>query len=248
MSRKGSFFKSSNPVMNEKILQQSTGTMVQGGQTMTVSGAVNKTLLLTAILLFTTVFSYVNPNPILMWGGAIGGFIVVMISVFKPQYSNITAPIYAGLEGLFVGGISAMYAAAYNGIIFQAVTVTMAILFMMLFLYKSGIIKVTKSFRTGVIMATGAVFLVYLVSMVLGMFGINVPFLHEGGMMGIGISVVIIGIASMNLLLDFDNFEKGEEYGAPAYMEWFYAMGLLVTLVWLYLEVLRLVSMLSGRD
>lgn len=248
MSRKSSFFKSSNPVMNEKILQQSTGTMVHGGQTMTVSGAVNKTLFLTAILLFTTVFSYVNPNPILMWGGAIGGFIVVMISVFKPQYSNITAPIYAGLEGLFVGGISAMYAAMYNGIIFQAVTVTMAILFVMLFLYKSGIIKVTKSFRTGVIMATGAVFLVYLVSMVLGMFGINVPFLHEGGMMGIGISVVIIGIASMNLLLDFDNFEKGEEYGAPAYMEWFYAMGLLVTLVWLYLEVLRLISMLSGRD
>jgi len=248
MSRKKSFFESSNPVMNEKILQQSAGTMVHGGEVMTVNGAVNKTLLLTAILLFTTLFSYLNPNPILMWGGAIAGFIVVMISVFKPQYSNITAPLYAGLEGLFVGGISAMYAAAFNGIIFQAVTVTMAILFMMLFLYKSGIIKVTKSFRTGVIMATGAVLLVYLVSFALGMFGINVPFLHEGGMMGIGISVVIIGIASLNLLLDFDNFEKGEELGAPRYMEWFFAMGLLVTLVWLYLEVLRLIAMLSGRD
>ncbi len=248
MSRRRSFFESSNPVMNDKAFQQSAGTLVQGGETMTVSGAVNKTLILTGILLLTTVFSYANPNPLFMWGGAIGGFIVVLIAVFKPQYSNITAPIYAALEGLFVGGISAMYASLFNGIIFQAVSITMAILFVMLFLYKSGIIKVTKSFRTGVIMATGAVALVYVVSMVLGMFGIQVPFLHQGGMIGIGISVVIIGIASMNLLLDFDNFEKGEQYGAPAYMEWFSAMGLLITLVWLYLEVLRLVAMLSGRD
>lgn len=245
---KRSFFESSNPVINEKAFQKSAGTIIQGEGTMTVNGAVNKTLILTAILLLTTVISYANPNPIFMWGGAIGGFVVVLISVFKPQYSNITAPVYAALEGLFVGGISAMYAALYNGIIFQAVTITMAILFVMLFLYKSGIIKVTKSLRTGVIMATGAVFLVYVVSMVLGMFGITVPYLHQGGMIGIGISVVIIGIAAMNLLLDFDNFEKGEQYGAPSYMEWFSAMGLLITLVWLYIEVLRLVSILSGRD
>ena len=248
MSRRRSFFDSSNPVMTEKAFQKSAGTLVQGGETMTVSGAVNKTLILTGILLLTTVFSYANPNPILMWGGAIGGFIVVIFSVFKPQYSNITAPVYAALEGLFVGGISAIYASLFNGIIFQAVTITMAILFTMLFLYKSGIIKVTKSFRTGVIMATGAVALVYVVSIVLGMFGIQIPYLHQGGMIGIGISLVIIGIASLNLLLDFDNFEKGEQYGAPAYMEWFSAMGLLITLIWLYLEVLRLVSMLSGRD
>ena len=248
MSRKRGFFESSNPVMTEQAFQKSAGTLVQGGETMTVNGAVNKTLILTGILLLGTVFSYANPNPILMWGGAIGGFIVVIISVFKPQYSNITAPIYAGLEGLFVGGISAAYASVFKGIIFQAVTITMAILFMMLFLYKSGIIKVTKSFRTGVIMATGAVALVYIVSLVLGMFGIQIPYLHQGGMIGIGISLVIIGIASLNLLLDFDNFEKGEQYGAPAYMEWFSAMGLLITLVWLYLEVLRLVAMLSGRD
>ncbi len=248
MSRTKSFFKTSNPVINEKALQKSAGTLVQGGETMTVSGAVNKTLFLTAILLLTTVYSYVNPNPILMWGGLIGGFIVVLISVFKPQYSNITAPIYAALEGFFIGGLSIAYASIYNGIIFQAVSITMAILFVMLFLYKSGIIKVTKSFRTGVIMATGAVALVYVVSMVLGMFGIQVPFLHQGGMIGIGISLVIIGIASMNLLLDFDNFEKGEQYGAPIYMEWFSAMGLLITLVWLYLEILRLISMLSGRN
>jgi uncharacterized YccA/Bax inhibitor family protein len=248
MSRRRSFFESSNPVMTEKAFQQSAGTLAQGGETMTVNGAVNKTLILTGILLLTTVFSYANPNPILMWGGAIGGFIVVIFSVFKPQYSQITAPIYAALEGLFVGGISAAYASVFNGIIFQAVSITMAILFMMLFLYKSGIIKVTKSFRTGVIMATGAVALVYIISMVLRMFGIQIPFLHSGGMIGIGISLVIIGIASLNLLLDFDNFEKGEQYGAPTYMEWFSAMGLLITLIWLYLEVLRLVAMLSGRD
>src|SRR5690606_25469676 len=147
-------FQSSNPVINERTLQKSTETMAHDGVTMTVSGAVNKTLLLTGILLLTTVFSYANPNPIFIWGGAIAGFIVVLVSVFKPQYSNITAPLYAALEGLFIGGISAMYAAMFNGIIFQAVTITMAILFMMLFLYKTGIIKVTKSFRTGVIMAT----------------------------------------------------------------------------------------------
>lgn len=248
MSSRKSFFQSSNPVINERTLQKSTETMAHDGVTMTVSGAVNKTLLLTGILLLTTVFSYANPNPIFIWGGAIAGFIVVLVSVFKPQYSNITAPLYAALEGLFIGGISAMYAAMFNGIIFQAVTITMAILFMMLFLYKTGIIKVTKSFRTGVIMATGAVALVYIVSLVLGMFGIQIPYLHQGGMIGIGISLVIIGIASLNLLLDFDNFEKGEEYGAPAYMEWFFAMGLLITLVWLYIEVLRLLSILSGRD
>ncbi|RME03633.1 MAG: Bax inhibitor-1/YccA family protein, partial [Bacteroidetes bacterium] len=134
------------------------------------------------------------------------------------------------------------------GIIFQAVTLTFAVLFMMLFLYKSGTIKVTQKLRSGVIMATGAILLVYIINLVLSFFGMNVPYLHEGGMMGIGISLLIIGVAAMNLLLDFDNFDKGEQYGAPAYMEWFCAMGLIITLVWLYIEILRLLSILSGRD
>ncbi|MEZ4931497.1 MAG: Bax inhibitor-1/YccA family protein [Saprospiraceae bacterium] len=142
-----------------------------------------------------------------------------------------------------------MYAGAFGGaIVFHAVTLTFAVLFMMLFLYKTGMIKVTEKFRSGVMMATGAIFIVYLLSWVLGMFGVNIPYLHEGGMMGIGISVVIIGIAALNLLLDFDMFEKGEQYRAPKYMEWFAAMGLLITLVWLYIEILRLLAILAGRD
>ncbi|RMF00908.1 MAG: Bax inhibitor-1/YccA family protein, partial [Bacteroidetes bacterium] len=127
-------------------------------------------------------------------------------------------------------------------------TLTMAVFFMMLFLYKSGTIKVTQKFRSGVIMATGAVLLVYIVNIVLSLFGVNMPFLHEGGLMGIGISLVIIGIAALNLMLDFDNFDTGEQVGAPAYYEWYFAMGLLVTLVWLYVEILRLLSILSSSD
>lgn len=215
-------------------------------QTMTVQGAINKTFILTGLLLLTAIFSYSNPSPLFMWGGAIGGLVVVIIAAFRPKSSPVLAPIYALLEGFFVGSISATYAYLYSGIVFNAVCLTIATLFMMLFIYKSGIIKVTNKLRTGVYMATGAIALVYILSMVLGMFGINVPYLHEGGMIGIGISVVIIGVAAMNLLLDFDNFEKGEKYGAPMYMEWFSAMGLLITLVWLYIEFLRLLSILNS--
>ncbi|MEZ4958696.1 MAG: Bax inhibitor-1/YccA family protein [Saprospiraceae bacterium] len=172
----------------------------------------------------------------------------MLIASFKTHLSATLAPIYALLEGLCVGSVTAIYAAGFGGgIIFHAVTLTFALLFAMLFIYKTGIIKVTNKFRTGVVMATGAVLLVYLLSFVLGFFGISVPYLHQGGMIGIGISLVIIGVATLNLLLDFDNFEKGEQYGAPAYMEWFSAMGLLITLVWLYFEILRLLSILN-RD
>lgn len=181
-----------------------------------------------------------------MWGGAIGGLVIVLIASFRPQSSPVLAPIYALLEGFFVGSVSAIYSYIQGGIIFNAVCLTVATLFMMLFIYKSGIIKVDNKFRTGVVMATGAIALVYILSWVLGMFGIQVPFIHEGGMIGIGITVVIIGVAALNLLLDFDNFEKGEQYGAPKYMEWFSAMGLLITLVWLYIEFLRLLSLLSS--
>ncbi|MCG8329534.1 MAG: Bax inhibitor-1/YccA family protein [Chitinophagales bacterium] len=259
MSRRKGFFESRNPVMKDKLYQQSSnevidGEMVRGGiisERMTVQGAINKSFVLGGIMLATALFAFTAApalQPLLMWGGAIGGLIVVLIASFRPKSSPITAPIYAALEGLFVGGISAVYASAFNGIVFQAVTLTMAVFFLMLFIYKARIIKVTSKFRTGVIMATGAVFVVYLLSWVLSMFGINMPYLHEGGMIGIGISLVIVGIASLNLLLDFDNFEKGEQYGAPKYMEWFSAMGLLVTLVWLYIEILRLIAIFSSND
>ena len=254
MSRRKSFFESRNPVLTEQAFQKTAqetldGSLIQrGGQTMTVSGAVNKTFILATIMLATAVWAFTAPNPIFMWGGAIGGLVVVLIASFRPHLSSYLAPLYAALEGLFVGAISAIYAAAFDGIIFHAVSLTIGVLFIMLFVYKAGLIKVNNKFRSGVMMATGAVFLVYVVNILLSFFGVNLPFLHEGGLIGIGISLVIIGIASMNLLLDFDNFEKGEKYGAPAYMEWFSAMGLLITLVWLYIEILRLIAIVSSSD
>jgi len=249
MSQKKGFFESHNPVIKEETYAQAAreGGAITRGEAMTVQGAITKTLILTGILLLTAIFGYSSPNPLFMWGGAIGGFIVVLIASFRPHLSPTLAPLYAALEGLFVGAISAIYASFYDGIIFNAVTLTIADLFLMLFIYKSGMVKVTNKFRTGIIMATGAIALVYLTTFVLSLFGVNVPYIHSSGPIGIGISLVILGIASLNLLLDFDNFEKGEQYRAPAYMEWFSAMGLLITLVWIYLEILRLISKLSDR-
>ena len=254
MSRRKGFFDFRNPIMKEDAYRQASNQTLDGefiqrvGERMTVQGAINKSFLLGLIMLATAVVGYTMFNPLFVWGGAIAGFVVVMIAAYRPQNSAILAPIYAAFEGLFVGGISAMYASFYNGIVFQAVTLTMGVFFIMLFIYKSGIIKVTNKLRTGVIMATGAIALVYIVSFVLSFFGINMPLLHSTGPLGIGISLVIVGVASLNLLLDFDNFEKGEQYGSPVYMEWFSAMGLLITIVWLYVEILRLIALFSSND
>lgn len=251
MSRRR-IFGGSNPMLKEEAIQNNSRTMSYTGvERMTVTGAVNKTIILTGILLVTAFYSYANPSPLFVWGGAIAGFIAVLVASFKPTTSPIAAPLYAAFEGLFVGGISALYASRFGGfseIVMPAISGTICVLLSMLILYRSGLITVNEKFRSGVMMATGAVFLVYMLSWILGMFGINIPYLHQGGAIGIGISVVIIGIAALNLLLDFDFFERGEEAGAPAYMEWFGGMGLLVTLVWIYIEILRLVSLFAGRD
>ena len=237
--------------MNEEAFHKSgsnqplDGHLIDRGERMTVQGAVNKSFILFGIMLLTSLVSYAFPSKLFMFGGAIGGLIIVLIASFKQHLSPSLAPVYAILEGLFVGAITFYYGMAFGGgIIFHAVTLTFAVLFMMLFIYKTGIIKVTDKLRMGVVMATGAICLMYLVNIVMSMFGVNLPFLHQGGALGIGISVVIVGVAAFNLLLDFDNFEKGEQYGAPRYMEWFSAMGLLITLVWLYIEMLRLLSKL----
>lgn len=245
------FSKSSNPFLKEEALMRRNvrgGFIQTAGEQMTVAGAVNKSIILAGIMLLTAIVGYGSANPLFIWGGAIGGFVVVLITSFKPHLSPVLAPLYAALEGLFVGGISAMYAALFNGIVFQAVTLTLAVLFMMLFVYKSGMIKVTDKFRRGVVMATGAILVFYLLNWVLSMFGVNMPYLHEGGTFGIAISLLIVGVAALNLLLDFDSFEKGEQMGAPAYMEWFMGMGLLITLVWLYVEILRLIAVFSSND
>lgn len=237
---KDEVYKNSTEVLDHEL--------VGSDQAMTINGAVNKTLILTGIMLVTATFSALFANMLFFWVGLIGGAIVYFIAARNPQRAGTLAPIYAALEGLIVGTASIIYASAFEGIIFHAVTLTIGVLLAMLFIYKTGIIKVTEKFRAGVSMAVGAVMILYLVNLVLYFFGINMPFLHEAGPIGIGISLVIIGIAAMNLLLDFDNFEKGEQYQAPKYMEWYSAMGLLFTLVWIYLEILHLIAMLQSSD
>lgn len=250
------FSESSNPFMKEDAYNKASSHPLDSdlvssrSEPMTVGGAVNKTFILAALMMSTTLIGYTMPSMMMIMGSMLVGLGLVVWASFQPHRSPYLAPAYALVEGLFVGSISAMYAniAGFSGIIIQAVSLTLGVLFAMLFLYKSGLIKVTAKFRSGVMMATGAIMFVYLLSWILGFFGINIPFLHEGGLMGIGISVVIIGVAALNLLLDFDNFDKGEQYGSPKYMEWYSAMGLLITLVWLYVEILRLLSLLSGDD
>jgi len=255
---KKNLFQSKNPFFsNDRIATASAKAATAEAETgytkdlegsMTVQGAVNKSIFLGVIMLFTAFIGYSFPISMLIWGGAIGGLVVVIIAAMKPHLSPTLAPLYAALQGLFVGGISAMYAYMFSGIVFQAVTLTMAVFFIMLFIYKTGIIKVTQKFRAGIVMATGAILVVYLINFVMHLFGSGLPYLHSGGTIGILISLAIIAIAAMNLLLDFDNFEKGAEQKAPSYMEWFAAMGLLITLVWLYIEILRLLSILYSRD
>jgi len=219
------------------------------GNTMSIQGTVNKTF----ILLFFTVFSaswvWDKPNFFLpfLWPALIIGMIVAFVTIFKKDWAPITAPIYALIEGLALGVISALIERSHPGIVMQAVGLTFSVLFSLLIAYKSKIIKVTDNFRLGVVAATGGIGLLYIVSMIMGAFGTRIPFIHESGPLGIGFSLFVIVIASFNLVLDFDFIEKGAKSGAPKYMEWYGAFGLIVTLVWLYLEMLRLLSKLQSR-
>lgn len=252
------FFESKNPVLKDKYFvepvtgndymeSRSTASFIIRDDTMSVQGAINKTFILMAILMSTTLVSYAMPSTLLLWTGIIGGLIAVLVATFKPHTSAVSAPVYAMFEGLFIGSISAAYAAQFQGIVFQAVGLTFGTLLTMLIIYKLEIVKVTEKFKAGVIMATGGVLLAYLVSWIMSLMGFQTAMFHNNGIIGIGISVVILVIASLNLLLDFDAFEKGAEHQAPKYMEWFCAMGLMITLVWLYIEFLRLLSKLN-RD
>lgn len=238
--------RSGNPAISEKIFQRSSEA-IPAGETMTANGAANKTGILFLILLIGASISWYNPSSLFMWGGLIGGFILAMVTIFKKEWSPVTAPIYAGLEGLFLGAVSVMYANVYNGIVFNAVLLTIGIFAAMLFIYRTGIIKVTKRFRMGIIAATGGIFLVYLASFILGFFGVNISLITGTGVWGIGFSLLIVVIAALNLVLDFDMIDKGADYGAPKYFEWYCAFGLMVTLVWLYIEILRLLGKLQER-
>ncbi|MBL7031584.1 MAG: Bax inhibitor-1/YccA family protein [Nitrospira sp.] len=247
--------RTANPALNDKTFKNLPAA-VDTDQAMSIQGTVNKTFVMLVLLVITASWTwnmfYTTGNPAVVYpwmiGGAIGGFAVAILTVFKKHWAGITAPLYAILEGLMLGGISAVFESMYPGIVMQAVTLTFGTLFGLLFAYKSGLIKVTENFRLGVVAATGGIFIVYMASFVLGIFGINMPFIHESGLIGIGFSLFVVVIAALNLVLDFDFIERGAEAGAPKFMEWYGAFGLMVTLIWLYLEMLRLLAKLSRRD
>ncbi len=239
--------------MTESIFSRAVTT--SGSGAMTINGTINKIGILMLLLLASASFTWSKVTGMDPAGaqtyviiGAIGGLIMALITVFRPKSAGVTAPIYAILEGLFLGGISAVMNQQYSGIVFQAVLLTIGVLFTMLFLYRSGRIRATPRLRRGVIMATGAVFFSYLISWILSMFGMGIGFMHSSGTLGIVINLVIIGVAAFNLILDFDFIEKGAQASAPKYFEWYGAFGLLVTLIWLYIEILRLLSRFAGRD
>jgi len=170
-----------------------------------------------------------------------------LVTIFVKTWAPVTSPLYAVCEGLALGGISAMFEAQYPGIVIQAVALTFGTLFGLLMAYRSGLIKATENFKLGVVAATGSIFLIYLVGFVLGFFGIAIPYIHQSGTIGILFSLFVVVVAALNLVLDFDFIESGVASGAPKYMEWYAAFGLMVTLIWLYLEILRLLAKLRSR-
>jgi len=253
--------RTSNPALNDNTFKQTSHLRVDD-QRMTIEGTVNKTGILLTILSISAYYSWnqslqlsstngletvFQPSPYL-WIAGIGGFITAIITVFKKTWSPITAPIYALFEGFFLGAISAGFEYRYPGIAFQSIALTFGTLFALLIAYRSGVIKATENFKLGIVAATGGIFLIYLVGFIMSFFGAGIPYIHESGLIGIGFSLVVVVIAALNLVLDFDFIENGERSSAPKYMEWYASFGLLVTLVWLYMEILRLLAKLRSRD
>jgi len=227
---------------------------------MTLSGTINKSIAMLLLVVVGAIYTWkmffgaatleAGSALVSKWIliGGIGGFIFSLITIFKKSWAYITAPIYAVLEGLFLGALSAFFEASYPGIVLQAVALTFGTMLVMLIGYRTGIIKVTKKLRAGIIAATGAVALVYFISIIFSFFGVSNLIIHSNGALGIGISLVIVAVAAFNLVLDFDFIAKGSQAGLPKYMEWYAAFGLILTLVWLYIEMLRLLSKFASRD
>jgi uncharacterized YccA/Bax inhibitor family protein len=246
--------RSSNPVLQDKAFRDLPAT----GERMSMNGTIARTGLLLVLALITGGWTWhhfvevaqqgglpagmaaISPY---LWGGLIVGFVLALVTSFASRWAGLTAPLYAMAEGCALGGISVMLNLRYPGIVLQAVMLTAGVLAVMLLLYRSGIIKVTDRFRMGVVAATGAIALLYLVDIGLRAFtSIQIPFVHETGALGIGFSLLVVGLAALNLVLDFDMIERATAQGAPKYMEWYGAFALMVTLVWLYMEILRLLS------
>ncbi|MCL7714420.1 Bax inhibitor-1/YccA family protein [Stenotrophomonas mori] len=252
--------RSGNPALSDStFLDPASGAVLaRHADAMTLNGTVNKTGLLLLLTVLTAAFAWSQTLTasgelaagarLYLWGGAIGGFILALATIFRKHWAPVSAPLYALAEGLFLGAISAIYEARFQGIVFQAVLLTFGTLFALLFAYRSGLVKATENFKLGVVAATGGIALVYLATIVLGLFGVRIPFIHDSGLIGIGFSLFVVVVAALNLVLDFDFIENGVEAGAPKYMEWYGAFGLMVTLVWLYIEFLRLLSKLQSRN
>ena len=245
--------KTSNPALNSQVFQ---GEHAAFGESMTLDGTVNKTGILLVCAgasaawawhVFMQTRSAASVLP-LMWIGLLGGLVVAMITIFKKTWAPVTAPAYSLLEGLALGSISAVLEVRYPGIAMQSVGLTFGTLLVLLVAYRSGLIPVTQKFRLGIVAATGAIMLLYIGEIVLGFFGIHFASINGNGMIGIGFSVVVVIIAALNLVLDFDFIESGVRAQAPKYMEWYGAFGLMVTLVWLYIEILNLLAKVRSRD
>lgn len=242
--------RSANPALTANTFQR---VAMAGGRTMTLGGTVNRAFILTLLLMIVASFTWNKglQNPELIGGmvmlGMIGGLIVAIATVFKKNWAPISAPLYAVFEGIALGAISLVFETKFPGIVFQAIMGTMGTLIALLLAYRSGLIKATQNFKLGVAAATGGIFFLYLISFILGFFGVQMNFLHDSSPLSIGLSVVIIIVAALNLVMDFDFIEQGAAAGAPKYMEWYAAFGLMVTLIWLYLEFLRLLAKLQSR-
>jgi uncharacterized YccA/Bax inhibitor family protein len=251
-------FKSSNPALSEKTFTGVTFASNTSTGLMTVQGTLNKLGFMTIMLVAGAAFAWksfydgASYAQSLMWIGGIGGLAIALVIMFKKEWVSYLAPVYGLLEGLFLGAISATYdyifADKMPNIIFNAVALTLATVVSMYFLYKFNIIRATERFKSILFTATAAIGIFYLVVMVLRLFGVAVPFMHDTSLLGFGISFFVVGIAALNLILDFDMIEQGVAAGAPKFMEWFGAFGLMVTIVWLYLEILRLLSRFASRD
>lgn len=256
-------FKSGNPTLSEKIFNRSIQQEQELNGTMTVRGAINKFGFLLLMVVAGAAYTwnlferkFEDPSVIMpyMWTGLIGGFILGLVITFKPNWSSFLAPAYGILQGLFLGALSVVINAAfretYPGIVMQAVGLTFSVAFVMFLLYNFRIIRPTQKFKAVLISATMGIALFYLIVLVMGAFGTYPEFMRLGNnsMLGIGISLFIVAIAALNLILDFERIEQGAEMGAPKVMEWYGAFGLLVTIVWLYIEILRLLSRFANRN
>ncbi len=244
--------RTANPALNANTFEGDCAE--SSGETMSLQGTVNKTAFLLLLLVLASCWTWsqarLNPAAVGQWIliSLLVGFIVGLVTVFKKEWALVTAPVYAIAEGLVLGGISAFFEKQYPGIVIQAVALTFGTLAALLIVYTSRLISVTENFKLGVVAATGGICILYLIDMVMMFFGHRIPMIHESGLLGIGFSIFVVIIAALNLVLDFDFIEKGSQTNQPKYMEWYAGFGLIVTLVWLYLEILRLLSKIRRRD